>query len=713
MRFSWMGGPVIVAALCLVGMTAARAVTPTAGNAATGRAIYNDPAFPLEARVEDALKRLTQDEKLSLLAQQSGGGNASKLDTPPISRLGIPSLRTCDAPEGVRDGQATAFPMGIVMASTWDPALIRQVGQAIGEEGKAKNRQVIYGPCVNVLRTPQGGRGFENYSEDPYLAARMAVNDIEGMQGVGVSACIKHFVCNDQETDRHSINVQVDERTLHEIYLPAFEAGIREAHVWSLMTAFNQVNGTYVSQNTPLLRDMVLTQWGWDGLVISDWGAIHDTVGSVTAGTDLEMPDPSYYKPAALSDALKAGKITQAEIDDMARRVLRAIIRTGLLDGPLKADPSAVNSPAHQRLALKVAQEGITLLKNAGNVLPLNRRTIKSIAVIGPNAQDTQLGGRWSADVQPFYQVSVLDGIKKKTGTQIAVQFAQGCPRTGSASGSSLSDAAALAAKSDVAVVVVGFDNNYEGEELDPPNLYLPGDQDKLIQMVAAANKNTIVVLNQGTPLLMDKWLSRIPGLVEAWYAGQEQGNAIADVLFGDVDPSGKLPETIGARREDYSDFGSYPGKDGVVKYTEGIYVGYRHFDKAHIQPLFPFGYGLSYTTFAYSSLQVPPVLQRGQTGFVHVTVQNTGRVAGDEIVQLYVHDLAPKIDRPVRELKGFRRVSLQPGQKATIAIPLNERSFAYWNVAFHNWKANSGPYEIQVGASSRDIRLRGVLRLQ
>lgn len=664
----------------------------------------------IEARINGLLGKMTQPEKLSMLALTSGG-DALKLNTPPVDRLGIPSLRTCDAPEGVRDGPSTSFPMGIVMASTWNPALIQQLGAAIGEEAKAKNRQVIYGPCVNIHRTPQSGRDYENYSEDPYLTARLAVGYIEGMQSQGVSACVKHFVCNNQETHRHDINVIVDERTLHEIYLPAFEAAIKEAHVWSIMPAFNQVNGTWMAHNKLLIGDMLKTEWNWDGLVISDWGAVHDTTPAANAGTDIEMPNPDHFNAAALTAALDQKEITQVVIDDKVRRILRVLARTGALDPPKPPNMAVVNSPWHQRLSLKVAQQGITLLKNENGFLPLDRTKIKSIAVIGPNASDTQLGGRWSADVVPFYKVSVLDGIKKKLPSSVTVNFAEGCPRTTTGTADALHEATTLAAKSDIAIVVVGMDNNYEGEELDPPNLYLPGDQDKLIQAVAAVNKKTLVILNNGSPILMDKWLAQIPALIEPWYAGQDTGTAIADILFGDVNPSGKLPDTLALKREDYSDWGSYPGDGTKVTYAEGLYVGYRHFDKKKIKPLFPFGFGLSYTTFGYSNLKLPASTGRGTTATIRVTVQNTGKRAGDEIAQLYVRDLAPKIDKPIRELKGFQRVSLQPGQKAVLTFRLDDRAFSSWDITKHRWQVSPSAYAIEVGSSSRDIRVQGTIK--
>ena len=698
----------VLFSLCAI---CAHAGTPAAAGFVPG-AVYADPKAPTEARVNDLLGRLTQPEKLSLMAL-IGYGDPFKLDLPAIPRLGIPALRTIDSPAGLRDGQASAFPMEVVMASTWDPALVRQVGKAIGEEAKAKNRQIVYGPCVNIQRTPLGGRYFENFSEDPFVNSQMAAAYIDGMQSQEVAACIKHFVCNDQETDRHDINVAVDERTLHEIYLPAFQAAAQEAHVWSLMPALSRVNGAFCAQNKLLLSDMLKTQWGWDGLVVSDWGAVHSTAATLNAGTDVEMPQPQYYTPNALTQALQNGQITQAEIDDAVRRVLRLMVRTGLLDPPAAPNLSAVNSQAHQALARRVALEGITLLKNDG-LLPLNRHALRSIAVIGPNAQDTQIGGRWSAEVHPFYQVSVLDGIKKKVGPSVAVTYAQGCPRTGAGTPGDLAKAVALAKSAAVAVVVVGTDNNYEGEELDPPDLHLPGDQEKLIQAIAAANPHTLVVLNCGTPLLTQGWLPRVSGLLETWYSGQESGNAAADILFGDVSPSGKLTGTWAYQREDYSDWTNYPGAGNFVRYMEGVYVGYRHFDQAHLRPLFPFGFGLSYTTFAYSHLQMPSVQKIGSPITVHVAVQNTGKRAGDEVVQLYVRPIHPSIDRPVRELKSFARVSLRPGEKKTVTLTLspNSHSFAYWDVKRHAWQTDAGAYAFDVGASSRDIRLVGIVHL-
>lgn len=673
-------------------------------------AVYAKTNAPVEARVSDLLGRLTQPEKLSLMAM-IGYGDPLKLNLPAIPRLGIPALRTIDAPHGIRDGQASAFPTEVVMASTWDPLLVRQIGAAVGEEAQAKNRQIVYGPCVNTQRTPQSGRYFENFSEDPFVVTQMAAAYIGGMQSRGVASCIKHFVCNDQETGRHDINVVVDERTLHEIYLPAFYAAATKAHVWAAMPALGQINGAFCAQSKPLLADMFERQWGWDGLVVSDWGSVHDGILSVNGGTDIEMPQPDHYSPSTLTYALESKQITQAQIDEAVRRVLRLMVRTGMLNPPQAPPLSAVNSPAHQRLARKVAQEGITLLKNRNSFLPLPK-TLHSVVVVGPNAEDTQLGGRWSGDVHPFYQVSVLDGIKNKLSGKAAVTFVQGCPRTGPSAPGTIAHAAALAKSAAVAIVVVGTDNNYEGEEMDPPDLHLPGDQEKLIEAVAAANPHTLVVLNCGTPLLVASWLPHVAGLLETWYSGQEAGNAAADIIFGDVNPSGKLAGTWATARDQYSDWGNYPGANNLVRYLEGVNVGYRHFDQAKITPLFPFGYGLSYTKFAYSKLTVPARISSGRPVTVSLKVRNTGKRAGDEVVQCYLRPLAPKVSRPVRELKAFRRVPLLPGQTKTVTLTLAPDAFAYWNIKTHAWQSDPGAYALDIGASSRDLRLTRTLRL-
>ena len=811
--------------------------------------IYTDPQAPHEQRVEDVFGRLTQEEKLSLL-----GGTG--FTTQPIPRLGVPAMGMVDAGQGVRgganttQGPATAFPAGVTMASTWDTNLIGRVGEAIGVEARNKGTgaQVLLGPAVNIHRSPLGGRNGEYMSEDPYLTARLAVSYIEGMQATGVSSCIKHFACNNQEQDRMAINAVVSERALREIYLPAFEAGVKEAKVWCVMSSYNVLNGRHSSANSYLLTDILKKDWGFDGTVMSDWGGVHET-DVVQAGNDLEMPKGQNMSFSKLQTALANNSVTQAAVDDSVRRILRTVIRVGLLDGPLTQDHSLVNSRAHSDLALEVAEKGIVLLKNDHNILPLNAQKIKSIALIGEPGRKLQEGALGSPRVRSVKTIQLEDAIKDRTGGKIEVKFVGGhndgdvlpasavtLPDNSSVHGfhaeyfkndnmtgepalvrteneinledkgppapgiphntfstrwtanlsvptsgpyvlaftgddgfrvfldnkqiidrwehgaettrtnqvqleagksyalrieffqdggdyfarlawkrggqPSYADVIAAAKSSDVAIVCVSTFGS-EGEGNDRPSMDLPGGQSDLIRAVAAANHHTIVVLNNGTPVTMTDWLKSVPGVVEAWFPGQEGGAAIAAILFGDVNPSGKLPDTLAAKRSDYPDFGNFPGANHEEHYAEDIFVGYRHFDKAGVEPLFPFGYGLSYTTFKYKNLSLSSAtLQPDGSVTVHVDVTNTGKRAGEEVAQLYVHDLKPAIDRSVRELKGFSKIALQPGETKTVEFTVKPRDLAYFDVPGHQWKANAGNYEIEVGASSRDIRLKKPVNL-
>lgn len=813
--------------------------------------IYTDSKAPLEKRVEDLFGRLTQEEKLSLL-----GGTG--FTTQPIPRLGVPAMGMADAGQGVRggtggtQGPATAFPSGVTMASTWDTNLIGRVGEAIGVEARNKGTgaHVLLGPAVNIHRSPLGGRNGEYMSEDPYLAARLAVSYIEGMEGTGVSSCVKHFDCNNQEQDRDSVNATVSERALREIYLPAFEAAVREAKVWCVMSSYNQVNGFHSSANKYLLTDVLKKGWGFDGLVMSDWGGVHES-DVVQDGNDLEMPKAEHMTVANLKEALANGKVTQAAVDESVHRILRTVIRVGMLDGPMTPDHSQVNSEAHDQLAYEVATKGIVLLKNERGILPLDARKLKSIALIGEPARKLQVGALGSPFVAPLKTTELMDAIAHRTAGKITVHFDAGVStgdvvpasvvtlpdnpslhgfhaeyfkntdlrgepalvRTDSSidiqgesdnppapgisgerfstrwtanlsvpasgpyvlaftgddgyrvflDGKTLMDlwehhspttltrevqleagktyalrieffqggggyqaqltwkrggvagfasAVAAAKASDVAIVCVSTMGT-EGEGNDRPSMDLPQDQAGLIRAVAAANPRTIVVLNNGTPVTMTDWLKSVPGVIESWFPGQEGGAAIADVLLGNVNPSGKLPDTLAVRRADYPDFGNFPGANHQVNYAEGIYVGYRHFDKANIQPLFPFGYGLSYTTFGYKNLKLSaPTLAPDGSITVRANVKNTGKRAGEEVAELYIHDLKPAIDRPVRELKGFVKVALQPGETKTVEFTLKPRDFAYFDTAGHQWKSNAGAYEIEVGASSRDLRLKKTVRL-
>ncbi len=806
---------------------------------------YQNPQAPLETRLSDLMSRLSTDEKISLL---SGTG----FSTQPIPRLGIPAMNMVDAGQGVRGGNgttqgpATAFPSGVAMASSWNPALVGRVAASIGIEAQNKGTgaQVLLGPAVNIQRSPLGGRNGEYFSEDPFLAARLGVAYIRAMQATGTVACIKHFAANNEEVDRDFVNVQVSERALREIYLPAFEAGVKEGGVWTVMSSYNRLNGPHASANPYLLTDVLKRGWGFDGAVMSDWGGVHAVAGTINAGNDLEMPNPGFLSPAKVGDALARGLTTQAQIDQNATRIMRTILRSGLLDKPEAPNPTLVNSPASREVALQAAQEGIVLLKNQKSLLPLDASKVRSIALIGPGAREMQIGAAGSPSVTPLRFVGPLEGIQGRAGANVQVRYSSGevsgnaiptallnvpnateagfraeyfagrtlqgapilsrtetqidfkhapegvgpndfstrwtavlTPRTGGdatflfraddgcrlflddkplinhwqegepstqsatvqlkagqkyqlraeyyqAGGGAIanlswlepgagpfSEAVDLAKSSDVAIVCLST-RGTEGEGQDRPSMTLPNGQDELVRRIVAANPKTIVVLNNGTPVTMP-WLASVPALVEAWFPGQEGGRALASVLFGDVNPSGHLPTTLGARREDYPDAPNFPGKNGRVRYDEGIYIGYRAFDKRGIAPLFPFGYGLSYTTFRLDKLKLsPPVLAPNGRLTAQVRVTNTGARAGAQVVQLYVRDPNPKTDKAVRELKGFAKVFLQPGQSQVVTMGLSPRDFAWCDVKSKGWRVDGGTYQIEVGDSSRNLTQRTSIRL-
>jgi len=629
------------------------------------------------------------------------------------------------------------------MAATWDQELVQREGQAIGQEVKALGRDMILGPTVNINRVPLWGRNFEGYGEDPYLAGRLAVAYIKGVQHEGVIASVKHFDANNQEFERHRIDEQIDARTLHEIYLPAFKAAVEEGGAWTVMSAYNKVNGEHCAESAPLLKEILKGEFGFKGFVVSDWGSTYSTAATVNAGMDLEMPgrEPMrawFAEPgtqAAGNGAgwltadkvlaeVKAGHISEAALDDNAGRILRVIFLSGIFDHP-HLGGGEVNTPAQAAVALEGATESIVLLKNFGSLLPLNEKKIHSIAVIGPNAVVARTGGGGSSLVVPKYAISPLEGIRARAGSGIEIKSALGVGMDGEAPEQDtpeararlLKEAADAAAHADVAVVVVGRYEKIEREDFDVKTMDLPAGQDELIEAIEAANPRTVVVLNTGDPVTMTKWLDKTPALLDMWYGGQEAGRALAAILFGDANPSGKLPVSLPKRWEDNPAYGNYPGVNLKENYAEGIYVGYRYYDTKNVEPLFPFGFGLSYTKFEYSELTVTPYIIAGKTGLtgavVSLKMRNAGARAGAEVVELYVRDGHSKIDRPAHELKGFRRVELKPGETQTVAFTLGRGAFSYWSPEKKAWTAEPGTFEIQVGASSRDIRLRAPLELK
>jgi beta-glucosidase len=814
--------------------------------------LYMNSSADIEARIEDLLNRMTLEEKADML-----GGTG--FDSKPNDRLGIPALKMTDGPVGVRSGEATAFPVSVAMAASWDTELMEEVGSALGREAKAKDKNVLLGPCICIHRVPHGGRNFESFGEDPYLTAKIAVAYIQGLQKENVIATAKHYCLNSQEFERHSIDVKIDERTLHEIYLPAFKAAVQQGPCWAIMSAYNRINGHYASSNTYLLTDILKKRWGFKGFVMSDWGAVHSIVPTLYAGLDIEMPRGKYLKKENVLQALEQGRMKESKVDDKVRRMLRAMFSIGLFDK--EPDKGALDTEEHRQLALKLAQNSMVLLKNENALLPIEKDKVKSVALIGPNAAEARTGGGGSSKVTPFYEVSPLEGLKNRLGNTLDIRYAQGviegpqleiipsrylrppahavkafglkegllgeyfnnnnlsgepcvrqidpeidfyvreggvhdsigvdnfsirwtgqlvpeksgqyilaitsddgsrlyldgelkidnwgphamelksdtlmleagktyeirvdyCEYAGyaalklswlymdpdeimTAEEKALHEALMLAKESDFTVVCVGGDHRYETETRDRRDLNLPAGHDKLIEAVARVNPNTVVVINSGASVNMP-WLDQVHTVIQVWYPGQEGGNALADILLGNVNPSGKLPTTFIHKWEDSPAYGNYPGENDEVYYKEGIFVGYRYFASSDTKPMFPFGYGLSYTTFEYDNIKInKKSVEKSEQVVISLSVKNTGPCAGAEVVQLYVSDVEASVPRPKKELKGFKKVFLEPGQKETIRFSLNESNLAFYDIKTQNWIAEQGKFEVLLGSSSEDIRLK------
>lgn len=719
----------------------------------TAAPTYKNAGPRVEQRVQDLLKQMTLEEKATML---SGAG---WMETATIPRLGIPAIKMADGPMGVRSWmgssaltssvtnpvkiESTAFPSGIAMASTWDPALVEREGKAIAQEVKALGRNMILGPTVNINRMPLWGRNFEGYGEDPYLSGQLAVAYVRGVQSEGVIPSVKHFAANNQEFERHRIDEKIDERAMHEIYLPAFKAAVQQGGAWNIMSCYNLVNGHHCAESDYLLTDILKKEFGFRGFVVSDWASTYSTAPTVNAGMDLEMPGGPPAKamlarPQAQEQgssgtwltadkvlaAIQAGQISEATLDDNVSRILLVIIESGLMDHP-QEQLAEVDTPEQRAVARQGETEGIVLLKNEGGLLPLDPAKIHSIAVIGPNAIVARTGGGGSSRVQPKSAVSPLEGIRKRAGSGIQVTSALGAGMEGEdpshdtpeARSNDLKQAIDIASKADVAVVVVGRYWRNESEGFDVKTMDLSAGQDDLIAAVEKANPHTIVVLNTGDAVTMTKWLSSTPALLDMWYGGEEGGNALAAILFGDANPSGKLTVSLPKHFEDSPAARTYPGQNLHTEYTEGIYVGYRYYDTKDVEPQFPFGYGLSYSKFEYSDLKVTPIYPLGvnqppEVITVSLTVKNTGQRAGAEVVQLYVHDGHSKIDRPSRELKGFSRVELNPGESKPVNLTLDRSALEYWSPQTKQWTLDPGTFEIQIGASSRDIRLKAPVEI-
>jgi beta-glucosidase len=667
----------------------------------------------LEQRIEALIGQMTLDEKVSLLSGRD------VWHTVAIERLGVPSIAMTDGPHGVRTadpetgrlvGPTTAFPTGVSMAATWNPELVERVGAALGEETHAMGCDILLGPCVNIVRHPLAGRNFESYSEDPHLAGKIGAAWVRGVQGQGVGVSLKHFACNNQEFERLRGNSVIDERTLREIYLAQFEMIVKDADPWTVMCSYNRINGVYASQNAYLLREILKGEWKFPGVVVSDWGANHTIVESVKGGLDIEMPGPARYYGGMLSHAVQVWQIDEATIDDSVRRILRLIARTGHLERVGTAPEGLVNTLAHQALARELAEEAITLLKNQGGFLPLHGSSLHRIAVIGPNAVEMRITGCGSSQVEPPYRVNSLAALRHRLGEKVEIAYEPGCGYSDEYDPDAFQRAVDLARSAQVALVFLGMPEGYETEGWDRPDLELPGLQAELIQAVAQANPRTVVILNCGAPVAMD-WIEMVPAALLAYYPGLEGGNAIASILLGEVNPSGKLPVTFPKRLEDTPSYLDYPGTK-EVRYGEGLFVGYRYYDARDTDPLFPFGYGLSYTTFDYSPFQAPQEVNAGETIKVSLQVTNSGSCAGKETIQLYVRDIESSLRRPDKELKAFAKVLLAPGETKRVDFTLDERAFAFYDPYQQKWIVEPGEFKILAGASSKDIRSECKIRL-
>lgn len=710
--------PALVMAAALVSAAGVRTAR-TQGE----RPAYLDPSRPLEARVEDLLSRMTVEEKVALVHADN------RFSTAAVPRLQIPRRQLSDGPHGVReetvgrdvsqavgrtDDFATFMPALVGLAATWNTELAEAYGSALGEEARQRGKQIMLAPGMNMMRTPLNGRNFEYLGEDPFLVSRMAVPYIRGEQSQGVASCAKHFVANDQEFERDTINVEMDERALREIYLPPFKAAVEEAGVLTVMSAYNKFRGTYCSESDYLLNKILKGEWGFKGLVVSDWNAVHSTRGSAMNGLDLEMgtvgkPFEEFYLARPFLEGVRKGEFPASVLDDKARRNLRVMFATHAFDG--HTTPGSINTKEHQAVARRVAEESFVLLKNDGEALPLNPEKLTSVAVIGENAVRLQAYGGGSARIKAFYEVAPLEGILRRVGERVNVTYSVGY---GEKAGAAAAERAVRAAsQADVVIYVGGLNHTLglDSEAADRKDLKLPYNQDELLNRIVEANPRTIVVLLGGGPVEMGSWLARAHAVLYAWYPGMEGGHALARVLFGDASPSGKLPFTFPARLEDSPAhaLGAYPGREGTVRYDEGLLVGYRWFDTKRIAPLFPFGHGLSYTRFEYSNLKlVEGGDAKAPTLAVTFDLTNTGDREAAEVAQVYVSDLKSTLPRPLKELKGFAKVFLKPGERKTVNVTLDRNAFAFYDPERRGWVAERGDFRVMVGASSRDVKLEG-----
>ncbi len=663
--------------------------------------------------IDDVLGRLTLEEKAALC---SGEGPWA---TPPIDRLGVPRIRMNDGPHGLRaqkdEGIAdlraskpsTCFPTAACIAASWDVELAGRVGSAIADEARDLGCNLILGPGINIKRTPLCGRNFEYYAEDPVLAGEIAAAFVSGAQQRGVGATLKHYACNNSEFERMTIDVRVDERTLREIYLPAFERAIARSRPWAIMGAYNRVNGIFACEHPYLLQQILKDEWGFDGLVVSDWTAVNDRVAATAAGLDLEMPGPSETNDARVVEAVKSGDLSETVLDERVRRILTIADqaeRSGIDTGNPLSQPTDEHIAAHHMLAREAAADSIILLKNSAEVLPLDPDTSERIALIGRFADTPRIQGGGSSKVNATRTESVREAFEQPGYRR--VEYVPGYDESGEADAHHIDGAVRAAGDADAAVVVVGLPDAIESEGFDRENIDLPSGQGDLVRAVAAEQPNTVVVIVAGSVVRIEDWVDDVPAICFAGLGGQAAGAAIVDVIGGSVNPSGRLTETLPKRLEETSAWLNYPGENGEVRYGEGVFVGYRYHDAKGIEPRYRFGHGLSYTEFEYGAANVSSdSIADTDSLSVALPVTNVGERDGAEVVQLYVSPKQARLKRPPRELKAFRKVRLEAGERGDVVFVLSRRDFAYYDPVFSDWIVDDGEYELQIGSTPDDIR--------
>ncbi|GLI06469.1 glycosyl hydrolase [Paenibacillus tyrfis] len=669
----------------------------------------------MERYIRQLIAQMTVEEKAGLCS------GLNFWQTKAVERLGIPSIMLTDGPHGLRKQRggldhlgfadsvpATCFPSAAGLACSWDRKLMEQVGVALGEECQAEDVAILLGPAANIKRSPLCGRNFEYFSEDPYLSSEMAAYHIQGVQSQGVGTSLKHFAVNNQEHRRMTVDAVVDERTLREIYLASFEGAVKQAQPWTVMCAYNKVNGEYCSEHENLLTRILKEEWGHEGFVVSDWGAVNDRAKGLAAGLELEMPSSNGLGDRKIVDAVKSGKLSEEALDKAVERILRVVFQA--VDR--KKEHASFDTEAHHDLARTVARESMVLLKNEDGILPLKKDG--TIAVIGALAKHPRYQGGGSSHINPTRLDDIYEEMRRTAGAAASIVYAEGYPlESDDIDDRLLQEAKLAAAQAKAAVIFAGLPERYESEAYDRQHLRIPDNHRKLIEAVAEVQSNVAVVLSNGAPVEMP-WIDRVKGVLEGYLGGQALGGAIADLLFGDANPCGKLAETFPKQLSHNPSYLNFPGEGDKVEYKEGLFVGYRYYDAKQIEPLFPFGHGLSYTTFEYSGMTVDKrEIRDTETVRIGVRVRNTGELPGKEIVQLYVRDVEASVIRPEKELKGFEKVELAPGEEKTVEFVLDKRAFAYYNPDLQDWHVETGDFEILIGKSSAELVLQETIRVQ